>query len=130
MYVTCASSEGGQGFRTPPPPENHKNIWYRSNTVPEKSQSYQASIQCWAIIGTPAKRHLNGVSLAGRRWSADSGIWILSSLPKNISIGSPLTKLCACVIHVHVLLRLSIFSRIGFLYLKKTHHIFPKKWLG
>ena len=28
---------------------------------PEKSQSYQASIQCWAIVDPPAKRHLNGV---------------------------------------------------------------------
>ena len=26
---------------------------------PLKSQSYQASIRCWAISGTPAKRHLN-----------------------------------------------------------------------
>ena len=33
---------------------------------PEKSQSYQASIQCWATISPPAKRHLNGVLLAGR----------------------------------------------------------------
>ena len=30
------------------------------------SQSYQARIQCWAIIGAAAKRNLNGVSLAGR----------------------------------------------------------------
>ena len=29
---------------------------------PEKSQN----IQCWAIISTPAKRHLNAVSLAGQ----------------------------------------------------------------
>ena len=36
---------------------------------------YQSSIQCWAIIGTSAKRHLNGVSLAGRGWLAFSGIW-------------------------------------------------------
>ena len=50
----------GQGVRTPPPPpEKSQNIrvskqyWSRS---PEKSQSYmyQASIQCWAIIGPPA----------------------------------------------------------------------------
>ena len=27
---------------------------------------YQASIQCWAIIGAPAKHHLNGVSLVGQ----------------------------------------------------------------
>ena len=44
---------------------------------------YEASIQCWAIIGTPAKRHLNAASLAGRLWSAYSGIRILSSLIKN-----------------------------------------------
>ena len=34
--------------------------------IPLKSQSYYSSIHCWAIIGPPAKRHLNGVSLAGR----------------------------------------------------------------
>ena len=39
-----------------------KQYWSLS---PEKSQSYQASIQCWANIGPPAKHHLNGVSLAG-----------------------------------------------------------------
>ena len=57
---------GGQGSGPPPPLENHKNIGFLSNTGqdPEKSQSYQARIQSWAIIGTPAKRHLNGVSLA------------------------------------------------------------------
>ena len=33
---------------------------------PEKSQGNQANIQCWAINGTLAKRHLNGVSLASR----------------------------------------------------------------
>ena len=51
-----------------PPLKNHKNIVFPSNFDPDplKSQSYQASIQCWAIIGTPAKRHFNGVSLAGR----------------------------------------------------------------
>ena len=32
----------------------------------KNQKSHQASIQCWAIFGTPAKRHLNGVSLAGR----------------------------------------------------------------
>ena len=52
---------------------------------PEKSQSYQASIPCWAIIGPPAKRHLNGVSLAGRWWPAYSGTWILS-YQKKVSL--------------------------------------------
>ena len=42
-----------------------------------KSQSFQASIQCSAMIGPPAKSHLNGVSLAGRWCPANSGIWIL-----------------------------------------------------
>ena len=44
----------------------------------EKSQGCKAGIQCWAIIGTPAKRHLNGVSLTGRRGPAYGSIWILS----------------------------------------------------
>ena len=58
-----------RGDRGPPPLEKSqknrvsKQYWSRS---PEKSQSYQASIQCWAIIGPPAKRYLNGVSLAGQ----------------------------------------------------------------
>ena len=67
-----------RGSRPPPPPnlKNHK----RNITSPDplKSQSYQANIQCWAIIGTPPKRHLNGVSLVGRWRPAYSGIWILS----------------------------------------------------
>ena len=47
---------------------------------PEKSQRYQASIQRWPIIGPLAKRHLNGVSLAGRWWPIYSDIWIIYSL--------------------------------------------------
>ena len=60
---------GGQGLRTPP----------------AKSQTYKASIQCWAIIGRPGKHHLNGVLLVGGWWPAYSGIWILSppSYKKN-----------------------------------------------
>ena len=41
--------------------------WYGS---PEKSQSYQASIQCWVIICPPAERHFNGV-LEIACWLAD-----------------------------------------------------------
>ena len=62
---------------------------------PEKSQSYQANIQCWAIIGPPAKRHLNGFLLA-----VDDGPFIMifgSSIPsstkKTFSNLPPLTKL-------------------------------------
>ena len=52
---------GGQGVRTPL--KNHKNLGFFSNTAPDHP-GYQDSIQCWANIGMPAKRHLNGVSLA------------------------------------------------------------------
>ena len=57
----------GTGVRTPSL-KYHKNIGFLSKTGPdpEKSQSYQASIQYWANIGPPAKRHSNGVSLAGQ----------------------------------------------------------------
>ena len=50
------------------PPEKNTKIGFPSNIDPDplKSQNYQAIIQCVAIIGTPAKRHFNGVSLAGR----------------------------------------------------------------
>ena len=70
----------GQGVRTPPPPEKSQKYWvslqYWSGS-PEKQQSYQSSIQCWDSICPPAKRHFNGVSLAGRWWPMYSGIWIL-----------------------------------------------------
>ena len=48
---------------------------------PGKSPRYPASIQYWAVIGTPAKRHLNGVLLTGRSWPAFS--WILGFLRKR-----------------------------------------------
>ena len=37
------------------PLDNHKAVGFLSYSV--KSQSYQARIQCWAIIWPPAKRH-------------------------------------------------------------------------
>ena len=70
-----ARIQRGGGLGGPDPLKNHQNIGFLSNTSP--SQSYQVSNQCSAIIGTPAKRHLNGVSLAGSWWPAHSGIWIL-----------------------------------------------------
>ena len=81
----------GQGSELPPL-ENYKNIGFLSNTCPdlEKSQSYHIRIQSWAITGTPAKRHLNGVSLAGRCWPAFSGIWLP---PTKRKVGPPLKKL-------------------------------------
>ena len=49
---------------------------------PLKWQSYQSSIQCWATIGPPAKRHFNGASLASRWWLVNSGIRITPPLVK------------------------------------------------
>ena len=66
--VTRADLEGG-GAGGPVPAKKTQKYRVFSNTGPDhikKSQSYQASIKCWAVISTPAKRHSNGVSLAGR----------------------------------------------------------------
>ena len=78
--------------------KNHKNIALSSNTGPHplKNRSYQDTIQCWAIIGTPAKRHLMVF-----RWKTDDDPLIVvlgSSLPSstkksNVNVGPPLTKL-------------------------------------
>ena len=52
------------GDRTPPPPplKNHKIIGFLSNTGLKalKTTNHKASIQCWAIIGRPAKSHFTG----------------------------------------------------------------------
>ena len=62
--------KAGPDRQPPPPPlENRKNIAFLRNAGSgflEKSQSYQASIQCRATIGPLANCHLNGVSLVGR----------------------------------------------------------------
>ena len=59
---------GGVGGPDPPPPPKKPQKYRVSQQhwsgSPEKSQS----LQYWAIIGPPAKRHLNVVSLAGRWW--------------------------------------------------------------
>ena len=68
-------SRGGWGEGGPDPLENHESIG-----SPKQSQNYKASIQCRSIIGLPAKRHLNGVSLASHLWPAYSAIWILPPL--------------------------------------------------
>ena len=60
--------EGGQ--RSEPPLKNRKNAGLLSNTGPDPMKNHKATIlasmQCWAIISPPAKRHLNGIWLAGR----------------------------------------------------------------
>ena len=107
MAEYMGGSRGGQGIRTPP--EKSQNIGFPSNTGPdpgpEKSQGYQAIIQCWAIIGTPAKRHLNGVSLAGRCWPTYGDVWIiflLINLKKRFQSWTPLTKLSGSAHRVRV----------------------------
>ena len=60
--VMGRSREGTGGLD---PLKNHKNIGFLSNTGPEPLKN-QARVQCWAIIGLPAKCHLNGILLAGR----------------------------------------------------------------
>ena len=80
------------------PLKNHKNIVCSSNTDPDplKNCSLQASIQCWAVIGTPTKRNLMAF-----RWRADDGPFIavfgysipLPTKKKVIKIGPSLKKL-------------------------------------
>ena len=58
----------------PPPPEKSQSCGISSqywSEFLETPQNYQASIQCWVMIG---------VSLAGRWWVAKNYIWILSTL--------------------------------------------------
>ena len=89
------------------PLENYKNIGFLCNTGPDSLKITKLPIQ-HPMLGhhRPAiERHLNGVSLAGRWWPADSGIWILPpliKLKKNnnnnkkknvVEVGPPLTKM-------------------------------------
>ena len=59
--------EGEQGPGTPPAGNSLSYILVRTPPAPEKSPSYPASIQYWAIIGPPAKREM------AFRWWADGG---------------------------------------------------------
>ena len=42
MYL-CADPEGGQGFRTPPPPEKSQNIGFLSNTGQDDLKNHKAA---------------------------------------------------------------------------------------
>ena len=88
---------GNRGSR--PHLKNHKNIGFPSIIGPDplKSQSYQATIQCWAIISTQAKCHLNGVSQAGRPMMAHLKRYLDPTSPQKlkknvVKVGPPLTK--------------------------------------
>ena len=58
----------GQVVRTPPFPINHKNIEYLNNTGPDplKFSKLPSQHSTMGHHRHPAKRHLNGVLLAGR----------------------------------------------------------------
>ena len=75
-------------------PENHKNIGFLCNTDPDplKSQSFQASIQCLATIGPPAKRYFTGGSMMAH---LHRYLYPLSThqLKNVIKFGPPLKKL-------------------------------------
>ena len=65
--------------------KNHKNIDFHGNTDPKIPWKTIKLLRqsSKAIIGLPAKRHSNGVSLAGRLWPTFCDIWILSPLTKT-----------------------------------------------
>ena len=89
LLGSCADPEGGGGGATgrlDPTPWKITKIWGSLVIlvrIPLKSQSYQARIQCLAIIGPLAKRHIKSVLLAGRWCPAFSAIWILPPLIKQ-----------------------------------------------
>ena len=64
QWVDPEERTGGQA----PTLKNHKNIGFPSNigTDPLKIPKLPSQNSMLAIISTPAKRHLNGVSLADR----------------------------------------------------------------
>ena len=74
---------GDRGVRTPSL-KNHKTIGFLSNIGPDPLKiTNQASIHCWTIIGTPAKRrsHLNGVSLGTPKTCFLTTIMLFSPCP-------------------------------------------------
>ena len=58
---------GGRG--SVPPLKNHKNIGFLSNTGTDPLKNHKATKPAFNVgqsSAPPAKRHLNGISLAGR----------------------------------------------------------------
>ena len=67
---------GGAEGPDPPPLKNHKNIGFLSNTGPDPQKITNLQSQ----QSTPAKRHLNHVSLVCRCWPFYNAIWIVPPL--------------------------------------------------
>ena len=60
VITVCVCEGGGGGGGAGGPDPTEKSPKFRETIlaqIPKKSQNYQASIQCWVIIGPPAKRH-------------------------------------------------------------------------
>ena len=66
FVVDHAQIQRGAGGLDPLGNHKAKGFLRQAGPDPLENLKYQASIQCWAIIGPPVKRHLNGVSLAGQ----------------------------------------------------------------
>ena len=82
-------SRGGTGGPDPPPEKSQKiriskQYWSRS---PENSQSYQASIQCWAIIGPPA----SDITFWIGEWLYIKELYFRKDIHKRLSISTPVT---------------------------------------
>ena len=63
VFILHARIQRGAGSPDPPPPldKSQKYIGFLSNTGPDPLQNHKAAKPVSAIIGTPAKRHLNGI---------------------------------------------------------------------
>ena len=87
-------SRGGIGVRyTPPPPKNHKNIGFLSNTGPDSLKNHTATKPAFNVgPSSPFHHYKNGGPLIAHLYT---GIWTLihSSTKKKIKVGPPLTKL-------------------------------------
>ena len=59
---TWADMVGGQGVRTPPPPEQLQNIGFLSNTGPDPLKNHKA--QCLATITSFKWRFAGGAMMA------------------------------------------------------------------
>ena len=110
LFVMCGSRGG-----SPPPLKIHKSIGFLSNSGPDpmkKLRSYRASIQCWAIISTPAKRFACGPMMARLK---------CSPLIKNKNTLSKLDPICQNFLDAR---RLLIFFKINFF---QEYHLCVKK---
>ena len=58
--IVCADPEGGAGVRTPPPPKNHKNVGFLSNTGPDPFKNHKATNPAFNV-GPSSARQRNAI---------------------------------------------------------------------